>query len=108
MAKQIAILVKYLHEIEQMCEAIAAFWQLESDKFASFCPMVESVSDFFELGLTDEAAAEQIEWLEERKKELEKYHQVMSSVNSSFNFPTLLRPSLFPMIDLPTLHVTLQ
>ena len=108
MADQVGTLITYLHKIEQMCEAIAAFWQVESDKFASFCPMVESVSDFIELGLTEETVTDQLEWLKERKGELEKYHKVMSAVNAAYNFPTSLTPTKFPSIELPSLHVTLQ
>ena len=108
MAKQIGILVTHLHEIEHMCEAIAAFWQLESDKFASYCPLVESVSDMMDLGLEEEVATEHLEWLKQRRGELEKYHKMMAAINASYNFPTSLTPSAFPSIELPTLHVTLQ
>ena len=108
MVKQISILVKCLHQIEQMCEAIAAFWQLESDKFASYCPLVENVSDMMELGLEEEVTTEHLEWLKKRRGELEKYHKMMAAINASYNFPTSLTPSKFPSIELPTLHVTLQ
>ena len=108
MADQVATLITHLHKIEQMCEAIAAFWQAESDKFASFCPLVESVSDFIEIGLNDEIVTDQLQWLKERKGELEKYHEVISAVNAAYNFPTLLTPTKFPSIELPNLQVTLQ
>lgn len=108
MAEQIRVLLQYLSQIEQMCELMAAYWQLQSDRFASFCPMVKSVRDFIELGLDEEVMQDQLEWLRERKNELEKYHKVMTAVNAAYNFPTAVGPSQFPRIHLPTLNVTLQ
>lgn len=108
MVEEIRVLLQYLSQMEEMCEAIAAFWQLESDKFASFCPLVENVSDFIDIGLDEAAAQDLLEWLRVRKTELEKYHKVMTAVNAAYNFPTALEPSKFPSIELPTLNVTLQ
>lgn len=108
MVKSIRDLLQYLGQIEQKCEAIAAFWQLESDKFASFCPLVESVSDFFDIGLCEEVTQDQLEWLRERKTELKKYHTVMTAVTVDYNLPTAVEPSQLPSIELPTLNVTLQ
>ena len=108
MAENFGALVMQLHQIEGMCEAMAAFWQMESDKFSSMCSQVEDISDFAEIGIGDEVAKEQLEWLRERKSQLEKYHKIMTAINAAYNFRTGVEPSHFRYIQLPTLGLTLH
>lgn len=108
MAKQISELVASLLDVEKLCECIGAFWQIESDKFASFGTSVTSVQDFVEIGLGSQVCDEQIKWLEETQITFNRYHSHVSEVNAAFNFPTPLKPSQFPKIDLPSLELALS
>jgi len=108
MAENVGVLVMHLHQIEGTCETIAAFWQMESDKFSAVSSKMESVKDFVKIGLHDEAVKEQLEYLRERKTELEKYQKIMTAVNAAYNFQTGVEPSHFSPIELPTLGLTLK
>ena len=108
MAAEIAKLVASLRDIEKLCECIGAFWQIESDKFSSFGTSVTGVRDFIDIGLGSEACEEQIKWLEETQVTFEKYHMHISDINAAFNFPTSLKPSIFPSIELRSLELQLN
>jgi len=103
MAKEIAKLISSLSDIERICECIAAFWQMESDKFSCFGVNVSSVKDFIEIGLGSDACDEQIEWLKKTKKAFEMYHYIITDATARFNLGTSLQPNHFPSIKLPSI-----
>lgn len=108
LAEEIAKLVASLLDVEKLCECIGAFWQIQSDRFASFGTSVTGVQDFIEIGLGSEVCDEQIEWLEKTKTTFGNYHSLMSQVNAAFNFPTSLTPSHFPSTELPSIDLKLE
>ena len=93
--------------MEGICEAQAAFWNYQSDKFGSFSSQITDAKDLIEIGI-DESIDELVGWLKGRKMELETYHEVMQGVNNSYNFPCAVKPTAFPQLALPTLDITLQ
>ena len=110
--KQIAVgyikeLILALKQAEEICEAQAAFWSIQSDKFGSFAARFTDVKELMEICI-DDSVDELIEWLKTRKKELGIYHAVMQGVNNSYNFPCSLKPTQFPRLALPTLDITLE
>ena len=109
MAEQVRKVVQSFSKIECFCEAIAAFWQIQSDKYSSYSSRTQADQVLMNAGLPDEKIAEDnIKWLTEQKSKLEKYHEKMSTVNASYNFPTSLTPSQFPSITLETLNMTIK
>ena len=94
--------------MEAICEAQAAFWSYQADKFGTFSGNVKSAQDFIELGMGEEAVKELTDWLKERKGQLEKYHLVMQEVNNSFNFPTSAKPMPLNGITLDALDLTIE
>ena len=107
-AGHVADLIKQLGQVEAICEAQAAFWSYQADKFGTFSSNVKSAQEFIELGIGDESVEELTGWLKERKQQLEKYHLAMQGVNNSFNFPTSVRPTPLDAITLDTLDLTLE
>ena len=109
MAEQVSKVILCVTQIEGICEAISAFWQMQSDKFVSYSLTTETDKELLKYEFPAEKIAEDnIKSLLERKSQLEEYHKKMTTINSSFNFPTSLTPSEFPSITLETLNMTLQ
>ena len=104
-AGHVADLIQHLGQVEAICEAQAAFWSYQADKFGTFSSNVESAQEFIELGIGDESVEELTDWLKERKVQLENYHLVMKGVNSSSSFPTSLSPTPLPTITLNALNI---
>ena len=104
-AGHVGDLTEQLGEVEAICEAQAAFWSYQADKFGTFSGNVKNAQDFIALGMGDESVKELTGWLKERKEQLENYHLVMRGVNSSSNFPTSLSPTPLPTITLDTLSL---
>lgn len=106
-AKHIKDLILALTQVEEICEAQAAFWNYQSNKFSSFSTQITDAEALVAIGI-DDSVKELLAWLKERKRELAIYHEVMQGVNNSFNFPCELKPTKFPALALPTLGITLE
>ena len=107
MAEQFDILAQCVHNIECICEVLASFWQYESDKLSSLGNMVWCTVEFIKLGVI-ESTCEELLVLRERKTELRKCRQIMTTIKAACNTTILLQPTSFPSIQIPTLNLTLQ
>ena len=88
--------MEVLGKLEETCEAVAAFWTMEADRFASQgakmktgqATMLKSKSKT----MRSKAIENNIQFWTKAKDEMDRYVTAMSVINNSFNFQTEAKP----------------
>ena len=86
--EKIAELARCLVQIEGICEGQVEFWKEQGDKFGTFASRMTGSKRILE-----KKAAGQLDWLTERKEQLDKYYKEMQDVTRGGHFNTTLTPT---------------
>ena len=82
-----------LGQVEVICNLIKTFWSSQADYYGELAKNVTSPEELQEhpnFNITNPQDMEK--WLAQEKILLEKYHQVLTVVNSSYNFTSKCTP----------------
>ena len=108
-ASKAAKLVNVLGKLEETCEAIAAFWTMEADKFDSQGAKMETgQATMIEVGMKDQVCEDNIAYWTKTKDELDRYVTAMSVINNCFNFATNAKPPTGQSIKFANLDLNLH
>ena len=91
-ASKAADLVRVLGKLEETCEAIAAFWTMEADKFDSQGAKMKTSQVKMLKGMKGAVCKNNIAFWSKTKDEMDRYVTAMSVINNCFNFVTNAKP----------------
>lgn len=91
-AEKAATLVKVLGKLEETCEAVAAFWTMEADKFDSQGAKMKNSQVAMLKGMKGMVVKDNISFWKKAKEEMDCYVTAMSVINNCFNFTTAAKP----------------
>ena len=85
--------MRILIDVSAICRGVSDYFDTQAKDFLSFSE-VKTGEELAAKGLTERMATEEAEKLARHRALLEKYHQSMALVNTSYNFtPSYTRPA---------------
>ena len=107
-ASKAAKLVNVLGKLEETCEAIAAFWTMEADKFDAQGAKMKTNHAVMIKGMKGKVCKDNIAYWNKTKDELDRYATAMSVINNCFNFVTDAKPPTAQSIKFANLDLDLH
>lgn len=109
-AGKAATLVKVLGKLEETCEAVAAFWTMEADKFDSQGAKMKTGQAKMVMmkGMKGSVVKNNIAFWKTAKDEMDRYVTAMSVINNCFNFVTEAKPPAAKSIKFANLEMELH
>lgn len=107
-ASKAGTLVKVLGKLEETCEAIAAFWTMEADKFDSQGAKMKTNQVKMLKHMKGAVVKNNIAFWTKAKDEMDRYVTAMSVVNNCFNFVTDAKPPAAKSINFANLELDLH
>ena len=105
-ADKAGTLVKVLGKLEETCEAVAAFWSIEAEKFDSQGAKMKKNQVTMLKAMKGVVVKNNLSFWKKAKDEMDRYVTAMSVVNNCFNFLTDANRKLHSPSNLPTWNST--
>ena len=107
-ASKAGTLVTVLGKLKETCEAIAAFWTEEADKFDSQGARMKTTHAKMLKYMKGAVVKNNIAFWTKAKDEMDRYVTAMSVVNNCFNFVTDAKPPAAKSINFANLELDLH
>lgn len=102
----ICLLNEKLQKVQKSCEAIAGMVSSKANEFSSMYSRGGSHADMIDIGLHQEVADEEIQWLSKMKKELEVLVEALRKAQATHVYLSTSPAAL--TIRLPTLGIFIE
>ena len=100
--------MQVLSKLETTCEAVATFWTVEAENFASQCSKMAINQTEMIGSLPEVVVGDNIAFWTKAKDDMDRYVIAMSQVNNCFNFVTEAKRPPTQSVELTGLGISLR